>query len=42
MGADAPQAPEHLGHVAAHDAPVGVDFVDHHEFQAGKKPDQES
>ncbi len=37
MGADAPQAPEHLGHVAAHDAPVGVDLVDHHELEAGKE-----
>ena len=37
MGADAPQAPQHLGHVAAHDAPVGVDLVDHHELEAGKE-----
>ena len=37
MGADPPQAPQHLGHVAAHDAPVGVDFVDHHELEPGKE-----
>ncbi len=28
---------QHLGHVAAHDAPVGVDLVDHHELEAGKE-----
>ena len=37
VGADAPQAPQHLGHVAAHDAPVGVDFVDDHELEPGKE-----
>ena len=37
VGADAPETPEHLGHVAAHDAPVGVDLVDHHELEAGKE-----
>ena len=37
VGADPPQAPQHLGHVAAHDAPVGVDFIDHHELEPGKK-----
>ena len=37
VGADAPQAPQYLGHVAAHNAPVGVDFIDHHEPEPGKK-----
>ncbi len=37
VGADAPQPSQHLGHVAAHDAPVGVDFINHHELEAGKK-----
>ena len=37
VGANPLQAPQHLGHVAAHDAPVGVDFVDHHELQPGKE-----
>ena len=37
VGADPPQAPQHLGHVAAHDAPVGVDFVDDHELEPGKE-----
>ena len=38
MSAEAPQAPQHLGHVAAHDAPVSVHFVDDHEFQPGEEP----
>ena len=37
VGADPPQAPQHLGHVAAHDAAVGVDFVDDHELQSRKE-----
>ena len=40
VGADPLQAPQHLGHVAAHDSPVGVDFVDHHERRA-EEPDHE-
>ncbi len=37
MGANPPQAPEHLRHVAAEDTPVGVHFVDDHKAQAGEK-----
>ncbi len=37
VGADPPQTPEHLGHVAAEDAPVGMDFVDDHVPQVLEK-----
>ena len=37
MRTNAPQTPEYLGHMAAQNAPIGVDFVDDHEAQAAEK-----
>ena len=38
-GGDPPQPPDHVGRVAPQNAPVGVGFVNHHEFQPGEKLD---